>query len=163
MKWAWQSLKSKPLRTLSEWVKWVKVAQLCLILWHHGLYSPQNSPGQNTGVGSLFLLQGIFPNPGIEPRSPTLQADSLPAEPQGKPKPSLKYLWRTLYPTNLSQQHLFFVTVLTVSSSWSKNHPLGTQCYPGSLKPTNFHIPQELTGQLIANHPKFEVKKYIAR
>ena len=25
-------------------------------------------------------------NPGIEPRSPTLQADSLPAEPQGKPK-----------------------------------------------------------------------------
>ena len=27
----------------------------------HGLYSPQNSPGQNTGLGSLFLLQGIFP------------------------------------------------------------------------------------------------------
>ena len=26
-----------------------------------------------------------LPNPGIEPRSPTLQADSLPAEPQGKP------------------------------------------------------------------------------
>ena len=26
----------------------------------HGLYSPWNSPGQNTGVGSLFLLQGIF-------------------------------------------------------------------------------------------------------
>ena len=27
----------------------------------HGLYSPRNSPGQNTGVGSLFLLQEIFP------------------------------------------------------------------------------------------------------
>ena len=27
-----------------------------------------------------------LPNPGIEPRSPTLQADSLPAEPHGKPK-----------------------------------------------------------------------------
>ena len=26
----------------------------------HGLYSPWNSPGQNTGVGSLCLLQGIF-------------------------------------------------------------------------------------------------------
>ena len=25
----------------------------------HGLYSPWNSPGQNTGVGSLYLLQGI--------------------------------------------------------------------------------------------------------
>ena len=32
----------------------------------HGLYSPWNSPGQNTGVGSHFLLQGIFPTPGIE-------------------------------------------------------------------------------------------------
>ena len=27
----------------------------------HGLYGPWNSPGQNTGVGSLSLLQGIFP------------------------------------------------------------------------------------------------------
>ena len=27
-----------------------------------------------------------LPNPGLEPRSPTLQADSLPAEPPGKPK-----------------------------------------------------------------------------
>ena len=35
----------------------------------HGLYSPWNSPGPNTGVGSLSLLQGIFParelNPGL--------------------------------------------------------------------------------------------------
>ena len=30
-------------------------------LWHHGLYSPWNSPGRNTGVGSLSLFQGIFP------------------------------------------------------------------------------------------------------
>ena len=27
----------------------------------HGLYSPRNSPGQDTGVGSLSLLQQIFP------------------------------------------------------------------------------------------------------
>ena len=27
----------------------------------HGLYSPWNSPGQNTAVGSLSLRQGIFP------------------------------------------------------------------------------------------------------
>ena len=30
----------------------------------YGLYSPWNSPGQNTGVGSLSLLQGIFPTQG---------------------------------------------------------------------------------------------------
>ena len=54
----------------------------------HGLHSPWNSPGQNTGVGSLSLLQGIFPTQGSNPesRSSTLQADSLPAEPQGQPK-----------------------------------------------------------------------------
>ena len=33
----------------------------------HGLYSPWNSPGQNTGVGSLFLLQGILPTQGSNP------------------------------------------------------------------------------------------------
>ena len=36
----------------------------------HGLYSPWNSPGQNTGVGSLSLLQGIFPNQGLNPGLP---------------------------------------------------------------------------------------------
>ena len=50
------------------------------------LDSPWNSPGQNTRVSSLSLLQGTFPNPEIKLRSPALQADSLPAEPQGKPK-----------------------------------------------------------------------------
>ena len=46
-----------------------------------------DSPGQDTGVGNLSLLQGISPTQGSnEPRSPTLQVDSLPAEPQGKLK-----------------------------------------------------------------------------
>ena len=35
-----------------------------------GLYSPWNSPGQNTGVGSLSLLQGIFPTQGFNPGLP---------------------------------------------------------------------------------------------
>ena len=36
-------------------------------LWPHGLYNPWNSPGQNTGVGSLSLLQGIFQTQGLNP------------------------------------------------------------------------------------------------
>ena len=36
--------------------------------------------GKNTGVGSYFLLQGSLPDPGIEPKSPALQADSLLSE-----------------------------------------------------------------------------------
>ena len=36
----------------------------------HGLHSAWNSPGQNTGVGSLSLLQGIFPTQGLNPGPP---------------------------------------------------------------------------------------------
>ena len=48
-------------------------------LQSHGQYSPWNSPSQNTGVGSLSLLQGIFLTQGSNPSS-ALQADSLPTE-----------------------------------------------------------------------------------
>ena len=48
----------------SEW----KLLSLVWLFATHGLYSPWNSPGQNTGVGSS-LLQGIFwtqvTNPGL--------------------------------------------------------------------------------------------------
>ena len=36
--------------------------------------------------GQLLPSSGDLPNPGIEPGSPALQGDSLPAEPPGKPK-----------------------------------------------------------------------------
>ena len=42
----------------------------------HGLYSPWNSPGQNTGVGGLSLLQGSS-QPSTGPRSLTLWASIL--------------------------------------------------------------------------------------
>ena len=35
--------------------------------------------------GLPFPSPGDLPDPGIEPRSPTLQADALPSEPPGKP------------------------------------------------------------------------------
>ena len=67
----------------------------------HGLYSSWNSPGQNTGVGICSLLQGV------KPRSPTLQVDSLPAEPPGKPKNigvgSLSILQRIFLTPELNQ------------------------------------------------------------
>ena len=61
--------------------------------------------GQNTGVGSLSLLQGIFPAQVQTQVSCNAQADSLPAEPQGKPKNtrvgSLSLLQR-IFPTQVS-------------------------------------------------------------
>ena len=54
-------------------------------------------------------MPGDLPNPGIEPRSPTLQADSLPAEPLGKSKNtgvgSLSLLQK-IFPTHKSNQSL---------------------------------------------------------
>ena len=58
-------------------------------------------------LDSLSLLQGIFPTQGSKPRSPALRADSLPAEPQGKPKdtglPSLSLL-QLIFPTQESNR-----------------------------------------------------------
>ena len=39
--------------------------------------------------GLPFPSPGDLPNPGIEPRSPALQADALPSKPPGKSLPSL--------------------------------------------------------------------------
>ena len=65
----------------------VKFPQLCLTFCNPIDYSPRDSPGQNTRVGSLSLC-----NPEIEPRSLALQVDSLPAEPPGKPIQSYYYI-----------------------------------------------------------------------
>ena len=47
--------------------KWKLLSPVHDSLQPHGLYSPWNSPGQNTGVSSLSLLQGIFPTQGLKP------------------------------------------------------------------------------------------------
>ena len=48
-----------------KWSESLSVLSDSLLL--HGICSPLNSPGQNTGVGSLSLLQGIFPTQGLNP------------------------------------------------------------------------------------------------
>ena len=55
----------------SRWSKWSESHSVMSdSLQPYGLYSSWNSPGQNTGVGSLSLLQGIFltqgSNPGLQ-------------------------------------------------------------------------------------------------
>ena len=52
-------------------IGYVKGSESCLVMSNslqpHGIYSPWNSLGQNTGMGSLSLLQGIFPTKGKNP------------------------------------------------------------------------------------------------
>ena len=51
-------------------VDWSESEHLLVVsdsLWPYGLHSTWNYPGQNTGVGSYSLLQGIFPTQGSNP------------------------------------------------------------------------------------------------
>ena len=55
-------------------------------LWPHGLYSPWNSPGQNTGMGSFSILQGIFPTQGSNPGLPHCRQILYQLSHQGSPR-----------------------------------------------------------------------------
>ena len=125
----------------------------------HGLYSPWNSPGQNTGVGSCSLLQGI------EPRSPTLQADSLPAEPPGKPKStgvgSLSLLQR-IFPTQKSNWGLLHCRWILYQLS-HKGNPriLEWVVYPfssGSSQPRNQTGVSCIVGGFFVLHPALQAE-----
>ena len=63
----------------------VIVALLCPTLRPHRLYSPWNSPGQNTGVGSCSHLQGIFPIQGSNPGLPCCRWVLYQLSHQGSP------------------------------------------------------------------------------
>ena len=52
----------------------------------HGLYSPWNSPGQNTAVGSLSLLQRIFPIQGSNPGLPRCRRILYQLSHKGSPR-----------------------------------------------------------------------------
>ena len=52
----------------------------------HGQYGPWNSPGQNTGVGSLSLLQGIFQTQGLNPGIPHCRLILYQLSHQGSPR-----------------------------------------------------------------------------
>ena len=93
--------------------KWESESEALLVMSDSlrllGLYSPWTSLGQNTGVGSLSLLQGNLPDQEIKPWPSALLVYSLPTEPQGKPKNtgvgSLSVLQR-IFPTQESNQGL---------------------------------------------------------
>ena len=84
-------------------------------LWPHGLYSRWNSPGQNTGVGSLSLLQGIFPTQGLNPGPPHYSQILYQLSHKGSPR----ILEWVVYP-------------FSSGSSWSRDQ-MGVSCIVGGL------------------------------
>ena len=81
--------------------------------------------------GQPFPTPGDLPNPGIEPRSPALQADFLPAEPQGKPKNtgagSLSFLQR-IFPTQESYRGLLHCRQILYQLSYQGSPVLSHEC-----------------------------------
>ena len=73
-------------------------------LWTHGLYSPWNSPGQNTGVGSHSLLQGIFPTHGSNPGLPYCRWVLYQLRHQGSPRVGSLSLLQGIFPTQESNR-----------------------------------------------------------
>ena len=68
-------------------MKLLSRVQLFATPWTVACQAPQSMGFFKQGYwsGLPFPSPGDLPNPGIEPGSPTLQADSLPSEPPGKP------------------------------------------------------------------------------
>ena len=73
------------LTVIIEWSE-VKVAHWCLTLCDPMDYTVHGILLVRILERTPFPSPGVLSNPGTEPRSPALQADSSPAEPQGKPK-----------------------------------------------------------------------------
>ena len=90
--------------------------------------------------GQPFLSPGHCPNPGIEPRCPALQVDSLPSEPQGKPKNtglgSLSLLQWIFLTQESNQGLLHFRQIL---------YQLSYQGSPGLLFVGRFFIPVSIS------------------
>ena len=149
----------------------------------HGLYSPWNSPGQNTGVASCSLLQGIFPTQESNPRLSSCRQIQLSH--QG----SLRILEWVAYPFSkdfprifLTQESIqglllcivsgFFTSRATREFSWgdwSGNTDSFRLSYPPAILPTPglvhglngqkrnpfepIHIVQKLKHQLTCSVP----------
>ena len=80
----WGDCKLVQLLVKTAW-KW-NCSVVSDSLWPHGLYSPWNSPGQNTGVGSLALLEGIFPTQGLNPGLPHCRGILYQLSHRGSPR-----------------------------------------------------------------------------
>ena len=71
---------------LKGWVKWNEShSVMSNSLSPHELYSPWNSPGQNTEVGSLSLLHGTFPTEALNPGLPHYRQILYQLSHKGKP------------------------------------------------------------------------------
>ena len=123
----------------------VRATQLCMTLCNP-MDCPWNSPGQNSGVGSLSLLQEIFPTHGLNP--------------------DLLHCWQILYQLSLkgSPRMLEWVAYhISRGSSRPRNQMGGSHFQADSLstelsgKPCFFYNPMCI-GHLISCSSAFKIQ-----
>ena len=85
-------------------------------LWPHGVYSPWNSPGQNTGVSGHSLLRGIFPPRGPNPGLLHCRQFLYQLSHQGSPKGQLEILLEFTGKFHLMSR--LTVSALISSTNW---------------------------------------------
>ena len=128
------------IKVLSEWVKLLSRVRLFATLWTVAYQAPLSVgfSRQEYWSGLPFPSPGDLPNPGIKPRSPTLQADTLPSEPPGKPYHT--YLWVSSVIMDFNVPHHFvhfayyFYNLFTICKSISRSQ---TKEWSQSLDPSS--------------------------
>ena len=78
----------------------------------HGLYSPWNFSGQNTGMGCLSVVQGIFPTQGLNPGLPHCRQILYQLSHKGNPVNTWIWIWRISLIGSCQKQE----------KEWSRSH-----------------------------------------
>ena len=141
---------------ISDWKwkwKWSRV-RLFATPWTAAYHAPPSMgfSRQEYWSGLPFPSPGDLPDPGIEPRSPTLQADTLTSEPPGKPLcylpfsdsvQSLSVVWLFVTQRNAALQASLSITnsrslfkLMLIESMMPSNHLI--LCCPILLLPSVF-------------------------
>ena len=97
---------------------------------------PWDYPGRNIGVGSHFLLQGIFPTQGLNLCLLHWQADSLPLSRQGSPIPCLVQFSHSVVSNSLRPhglQHARLPCPSSTPRTCSNSCPWSQCCHPTIL------------------------------
>ena len=95
------------------YVQLLSCVQLFVTLWTAACQAPLSMEFSRQECWSelSFPSPGDLPDPGIEPESPSLQADSLPSEPPGKTKPSKGHIFKNFFYYHFEEQRLNKKTV----------------------------------------------------
>ena len=144
--------KLKPFTFFFHKVKLFSHVWLFEIPWTVAYQAPPSMEfsRQDYWCGFPFPSAGDLPNPGIEPRSPALQADALPSEP---PRKSFLFLFLFFHKTGFKKNSHF--TVSLFSSKWLRCTPKMVRKWspsPSFLFPRphgwSFHIGSEMMARI---------------